>query len=139
MSVPAYPRVISEIPANMFGVFIDHDLITSPVPACDDIVIIGGNIPIEIAEPEALPIPSSQHEYALRSTATAEASMLPRLLDVIMRIIGSTSMSDPLIVPGVNVRNLRMAPFVRSNVILGRATDCRPWRVSRRFTQTLLR
>src|ERR1035437_7296902 len=106
----------------MVGVFVDHDLIASPVPALDDVVIVGGDIPVETAKPEAFPVSSRQHEDMLRSKATAEASVCPRLIDVVMRIAGATIVSDPLIVPGVNVRNFRMTLLVRGNVVLGRGS-----------------
>jgi hypothetical protein len=42
------------------------------------------------------------------------------VIDVEMRIVGGTTVSDPLIVPGVNVRNFRMTLLVHGNVVLGR-------------------
>src|SRR5271157_767787 len=111
----------------MIGVLVDHDLIASPVPARDDVVIVRGDVPVEIAKPEALPVSSRKHEYMLRSEAAAEASVCPWLIDVVMRIVGATVMSDPLIVLGVNVRNVRMTSLVHLNVVLGRGllTPCR--------------
>src|ERR1039458_383529 len=106
----------------MVGVLVDHDLIASPVPARDD-------VPEKIAEPEAFPVSSRKHEYMLRSKATGEAPVCPRLIDVIMRIVGATIMSDPLIVLGMNVRNFRMTCLVHGNAVLGRGsgllTPCR--------------
>src|ERR1039457_7532152 len=65
----------------------------------------------------------------LRSKATGEASMYPRLIEVVMRIAGPTIMSDPLIIRGVNVRNVRMTFLVHGNVVLNRGigllTSCR--------------
>src|ERR1039457_5316408 len=113
----------------MVGVLVDHDLIASPVPARDDVVIVCGDVPEKIAEPEAFPVSSRKHEYMLRSKATGEAPVCPRLIDVIMRIVGATIMSDPLIVLGMNVRNFRMTCLVHGNAVLGRGsgllTPCR--------------
>jgi hypothetical protein len=104
----------------MVGILIDYDLIAGPVPVRDDVVIERGDVPEEIAEPEALPVPSRKHEGMLRPKATGEASMCPRVIEVIIRIVGATTMSDPLIVLRVNVRNFRMTFLVRCNVIPGR-------------------
>jgi len=104
----------------MVGVFVDHDLIASPVPIADDVVIVRGDVPVEIIKPEAFPISSSQHEYMLGSKATGEAPVRPRLRKLVMRIAGSTLMSDPPIVPGIDVRNVRMTRPVHGNVVLGR-------------------
>src|ERR1019366_9342355 len=106
----------------MVRVFVDYDLIASPVPARNDGVIVRGDVPVEIAKPEAFPVPSRKHEYMLRSKATGEASVCPRLIEAVMRIVGATIMSDPLIVLGVNVRNFRMTFLVRGNVVLGRGS-----------------
>src|SRR5580704_17571201 len=104
----------------MIGVFVDHDLIASPVPVCDDVVIVWGDVPVEIVEPEAFPVSSRKHEYMLRSKATGETPVRPWLIEVKMRIAGSTIVSDPSIVPGIDVRNVRMTLPVHGNVVLGR-------------------
>jgi hypothetical protein len=52
----------------MVGVFVDHNLIASPIPAGDDVVIVKGDVPIEIAESEAFAVPSRQHKYVLPMT-----------------------------------------------------------------------
>jgi hypothetical protein len=110
-------------------VFVDYDLIASPVPSRNDVVIVRGDVPVEIAKPEALPVSPGKHEDMFPSKATGEASVRPRVIDVEMRIVGATPMSDPLIVPGVNVRSFRMTSFVHGNVVLGRGpgllTSCR--------------
>ena len=56
----------------------------------------------------------------LRSEATGETSVCPRLIEVEMRIVGATIMSDPLIVLDVNVRDVRVTPLVHGNVVLDR-------------------
>src|ERR1017187_8113443 len=104
----------------MVGVLVDHDLIAAPIPSRDDVVIVRGDVPVEIVKPEAFPVSSRQHEYMLRSKAAGEASVRPRGIEVVMRVVGATSMSDPLIVFGVNVRNVRMTFLVHANAVLGR-------------------
>jgi len=44
--------------------------------------------------------------------------MNPWLIEMVMRIVRTAIVSHPLIVLGVHVRNLRMACFVRSHVVL---------------------
>lgn len=65
----------------------------------------------------------------LRSKAAGEASVCPRLIEVEIPIVAATIMSDPLIVPGVNVGNIRMTFPIHGNAVLGRAigllTSCR--------------
>src|ERR1035438_1385912 len=104
----------------MVGVLVDHDLIAAPIPAHHDVVVVRGDVPVEIIEPEALPVSPSKHEYMLRSKATGEASVCPRRIEVVMRVVGATIVSDPFVVLGVNVRNFRMTLLIRPNVVLRR-------------------
>jgi len=104
----------------MIGVFEDHDLIARPVPIRDDVVIERGDVPKEIAKPETFPVSSRKHEYMIASKATGEAPVCPRMIEVVMCIVGTTIMSNPLIVRGVNVRHFRMAFLVRFCVVFGR-------------------
>ena len=103
----------------MVGILVDHDLIAAPIPSRHDVVIVRGDVPVEIVEPESFPVSSPQHEYMLWSKATGEASVCPRLIEVVMRIVGATIVSDPFIVLGVNVRNIRMTFLVHPNAVLG--------------------
>jgi hypothetical protein len=115
----------------MVRVLVNHDLITSPVPVRDDVVIVRGDVPVEIVEPEAFPVSTAEPEYMLRSKPAGEASVCPRLIEVEVGIPGATVMSDPLIVRSVNVRDFRMTRPVHGNVILfcgsGLLISCRGW------------
>ena len=120
VSVGAEPRVISEVPARMVRILVDHDLIASPVPVRHDVVVVRRNVPIVIAKPESFPVSAREVEYVLRSEAAAEASVYPRLSEVVMRIVGATIMAYPSIVFGIDVRNVRMALLVHFHMVLRR-------------------
>src|ERR1039458_1036593 len=64
----------------------------------------------------------------LRSKATSEASVCPRLSELVMRIVGTAVMSHPLIVIGVNVRKFRMTFLVCANAVLGNGGGLLPSR-----------
>src|SRR5579862_477807 len=84
----------------------------------------------------ARPVGCPQAEYMIASKAAGEVPVCPGVIEVVMRIVGTTTMSDPLIVLGVNVRHVRMPFLVHGNVVLGRGsrrlTPCRG-RSSRRL------
>jgi hypothetical protein len=103
----------------MIRVVVDHDLVATPVPALNDVVIVRGDVPEEIAKPEAFPVSSGKVESELRSNTTGEMSVCPRLREVVIRIAAATIMSDPSIVLDVNVRNVRMTLPVHDNVVPG--------------------
>src|ERR1017187_2350247 len=110
----------------MVGVLVDDNLIAVPVPAHHDVVIVRGDVPVEIVEPEALPVSPSKHEHMLRSKAAGEASVRPRRIEVVMRVVGATIMPDPFVVLGVNVRNFRMTLLIHSNAVLGHSRGLLP-------------
>src|ERR1035438_2254962 len=101
----------------MVGILVDHDLIAGPIPASDDVVIVGGDVPVEIVKPEAFPVPSRHHEYMLRSEATGEASVCKRLSHLEMRIVAATIVSDPFTAPDVHVRHVGMTLLVHGDVV----------------------
>ena len=103
----------------MVRIFVDHDLVSIPVPVRDDAVIERSDVPVEIAKPEAFPVSACKHEYMLRSKAAGEMSVGPWVIQVVMRIVRAGIMSHPFIVPGVNVRQVRMTFLVHMNAVLG--------------------
>jgi hypothetical protein len=113
----------------MVGILVDHDLISSPIPPRDDTVIVRCDVPVEIVKPEALPISAAKDEDVLRSKATTEVSVCPRLLDSVVRIGRATIMSDPFIVLGMNVGNIGMPFLVHVNPVFlhgsGLVLSCR--------------
>jgi len=118
VSVSAEARVVGKIPTDVIRVLVDHQLIASPVPVGDDVVIIRGDVPVVTAEPEAFAVSSPQDEYVLRSKTAAEVSVCPRLSQVVMRVVGAAIVSHPAVVFGVHVGHVRMALLVHSYVVL---------------------
>ena len=46
MDVGSEAHVVGQIPADMVGIVVDHDLVASPVPISDDVVIVCGVVPL---------------------------------------------------------------------------------------------
>jgi hypothetical protein len=103
----------------MVGILINDDLVTGPIPTLDDVVIVRGDIPVKTVKPETFPVPAAEYEDVLRSKTAVEASVRPRLIEVVMRIVGAAIVPDPLVVSGVDMRNVGMTPLVHGNVVLG--------------------
>ncbi len=122
----------------MVGIFVNYNLIASPIPVGDDAVVIGRDVPIKVVEPETLSVPSAKPEYMLRAETAAEASVLPGVIEVEMWIIAAAVVSYPLIVAGVNVRRFGMSLPVGGNAILrgrcltSRGLGCSPRRLHSR-------
>ena len=61
----------------------------------------------------------------MRFKAAAETSVCSRTINVVARIVGGGIVSDPLIVAGVDVRDIRVTFRDHRNEVLGPASACR--------------
>ena len=86
MDVRPQSRVIGEIPADVVRVFVDDDLVRIPEPAIHKRVVLWSHAEVEAIEPEALARTSCQPEYVTRSKAAGKPSVLPWMIEVIVRI-----------------------------------------------------
>ena len=111
VDVGAKPHVVGEVPAIVIRIFVDHDLIGSPVPAIAEGKVNGSDGEVETAEPEALSIAASNAPHMAFAESAGEVTVLPRMFEVIVRIIAARIVANPLVV-GVNVRSVGMAIFV---------------------------
>jgi hypothetical protein len=105
------PNVISEVPAIVIRILVDHDLIGAPVPGIAESEVHGSDGEVETAKPEALSIAAGNAPYVALAETAVEVAVLPGMIQVIVRIIGAGIVADPFIV-GVNVRSIGMAIFV---------------------------
>lgn len=111
MAVSAQADVVGQIEAVVVGIFVDYDLIGTPVPVIAEAVVDGEDAEGETAEPEALTIPAFNTPDVLGAEAAREVAVRPRMIDVIVRIILAGVVPDPLAV-GVDVRSVGMTGFV---------------------------
>ena len=116
MNVGTQPLVISQIPAIVVWVLIDHDLVAIPEPVIAEVEVVCGDAEVETTKPETLPVSSSQAEDMAAAESASKASVFPRMIDVVVGIITAGIMSDPLIVR-VNVGSFRMSPLVRKSAV----------------------
>ena len=101
----------------MVGILVDDDLIASPVPVGDDVVIERGDVPEPVVEPKALPVSASEREYVLGPKAARETSVRPGVIEVIMGIGGAAVVAHPTVILGVDVGDIRMAFPIHGNVV----------------------
>lgn len=71
----------------MIRVFIDNNLVRIPKPVIAVVVIVRRNAEIEIANPETAPVSSAQMEDVAGPEAAREMTVLPRMIEVIVRIV----------------------------------------------------
>ena len=112
VSVGTEPHVISQIPAIVVRILIDHDLVGIPKPVTHEAEIGRGNAEEEAIESETLRTASREVKYVAWSEATCKASVLPGMIEMIGRVVAAGIMSDPLVVR-VNVRSFWMPGLIR--------------------------
>ena len=111
MNVGAEPGIVGEVEAIVIGILKDHDPVGIPAPVIAETVVIGRDVEVVSAKPEALPIPSRKTEVVSAAKAAVEAAVLPRALDAIVRIASASVMSDPAVIR-VDVRSGRVPVVV---------------------------
>lgn len=114
--------VVSQVPAQVIGIFVEHDVVRIPEPVAAVGNVIGSYGKVISAEPEALRISSRQPPAMLWPEAACEVPTLPGMIQVIVRVVAPGAMPDPFSV-GVNVRCVGMAFLITEmSVILGGGT-----------------
>jgi hypothetical protein len=112
VDICAQPNVIGQIPPNVIGIVIDHDVISAPVPVATITHIVGSNREEEATYPEALWAATSKSPNVLRTNGLGKTSVLPCTTDAIVRIGAAGVMPDPVVVLGVDVRSLWMPSLI---------------------------
>lgn len=124
----------------MVRIVIDHDVVTGPVPAVAIRQVIRSDAKIKAAKPKTVRAPSRQVPHMRGAKSAREMPMLPRMIQMVVRIIRSRVMSNPMAVV-VDMRRVgmprsiaevpvrsrrRRRPVVRSGPCAGRGATCPP-------------
>src|SRR5271169_3949927 len=76
MNVGAQPDVVSEIPAVVVGIFVDHDIVAVPEPVIAIGQVKRGDAEVVAAKPETAGIASLNAPAVSAAKAAVEAAML---------------------------------------------------------------
>jgi hypothetical protein len=104
-------------------ILINHDLVRIPEPVIAKAVVVWGNAKVEAAKPEALPVPSCKPKDMAGTEPAREAPMLPRMIEMVVRIITAGVMPDPLIT-AIDVRGVRVPGLVAIIAVLRGGAPC---------------
>src|SRR5208283_694161 len=119
VNVCAKPDVVSEVPPDMVGVVVDHDLVTVPEPIIHEAVVVRSHTEKEAAKAESLRTTATEPVYMAGSNTTAEVAVFPRMIKVIMGIVPARVVSNPRVVT-VNVRSVGVPMLITVISRLGR-------------------
>jgi hypothetical protein len=95
----------------VIGVLINHDLVRIPEPVIAKAVVVWGNAKVEPAKPKTLPVPSPKAEDMVGSEPAGEVPVLPRMIEMVVRIIAAGVMPDPLAI-WMDVRGVWVSSLV---------------------------
>ena len=118
MSIGAQPRVIGKVPAVVVWIGIDHDIVAIPEPAAGIVVVIWRNLKEKAAHVETIPVATTEPPNVLRADATCEVSVLPGMVEMVVRIIAPAIVAYPLIILRVDVWRFRMARLILESLAL---------------------
>lgn len=120
MDIGSQPYVVGEIPAGMVGIFVDDNVVGVPKPIVAVANVIGSDAEVESAEPETVGAASSEPPDVTSAKASREMAMLEGMVEVVVGIVGTGVVPDPLAIR-VHVRGIGMAGLiVKVTVLLGR-------------------
>ena len=112
VNVGAQPGVVGEVPPGIVRIVVEDDVVTVPQPFAGVVVVIWGDAKEKAAKPEAVPAATLDTINVITANLATKATMLPRMIEVVMGIVAATFVTNPAIAFGVNVRSLRVALLV---------------------------
>src|SRR5271168_1537189 len=116
VAVSPQPHVISQVPTHVIRIVINYNLIGIPQPIPAIPQIKRRDAEVEPAEPESRRSPSGQMPHMPATESARKVPVLPRMIQVVVRIVLPGIMSDPLAIR-MNVRRVRMTLFVHIRMI----------------------
>jgi hypothetical protein len=99
VDVGAEPGVISQIVAGVVGIFVDDNLVASPVPIRAKSDIRVGHTEVESVEPETRRPTAGQTPDVTRPEASGEVSVRPGMVYMIAGVVRPLVVPYPVIVP----------------------------------------
>lgn len=112
MAIRAEPDVIRQIPTIVVGVSVNHDVVRIPEPVAASVIVVRRNAKKEAAEPKTVPVSTRKAVDVAAADFTRETPMLKRMIEVVVRVVSTSVMPNPLIIGRVNMRRRGMSSLV---------------------------
>ena len=120
MDVGAQPNIVSQIPTDMVGIFVNHDVIAIPQPVAAIADVDRGHTKVEAAEPEPAGTAALKPERVAGTESGAEMAVLPGMVQMKARVVLARVVSNPFPVC-VDMRSCRVSWFVGERTIRDRS------------------
>jgi len=112
VAIGAKPHVVRQIPTIMVRIRVNHDVVRVPEPVRAGIVVIRCDTEVEAAEPKTVSRSTSKAIDVATPDFARETPVLERMVQMVVGIVGTSVMTNPLIIVRVNVRRGRMSSLV---------------------------
>src|ERR1039458_6755379 len=94
--ISAAAHIVSEIPAHMVRIVVNHDLIRVPVPIAAIISVGERNRPVPAVEPELSWTSAGNPPYVRGTKAASKVPVSPGMVQMVARIAAACIMPDPV-------------------------------------------
>jgi hypothetical protein len=111
----------------MVGILVNYYLVRIPKPIIAKGKVVGGNTKVEPVKPKTLPVSSAKPEDMARAEPAREVPMLPRMIEVVVRVTSARIMPHPLSVR-MDVRGVGVPGLIAKIAILRRGGTFTPSR-----------
>jgi hypothetical protein len=107
------------------GIVLDDEVIAVPEPVVAEAGVVGSDGEIKAAEPEAAGAASGEVPDVATADGAGEASVLPRMIEVVVSVATTGVVADPFVV-GMDVRGVGVtSAIVKVTVFRGRMRRAR--------------
>src|SRR5580692_1452703 len=117
VAVSPQPHVVRQVPTQVIGIVINHDLVGIPQPVAAKSQIIRRDAEVKAAKPESRRTAPCQVPDVMRAKSAGVMPVLPRMIEIVVRVVLAGIVPDPLAVR-MDVRSVRMPLLVHIRMIL---------------------
>jgi len=118
MDVSSQPDIVSKIPPVVIGILVNHDAVGTPDPVIAITNVIRSDGKIEPAEPETAWASAFDAKRVPLAEAAGKMSVLPGMIEVVVRIVLARIMPDPFVAAGMDVGSFGVALLVAKGTSL---------------------
>ena len=118
MDIFACADVISQIPADMIGIIVDHDIVIVPKPAAAIVIVVWRDLEEEAANIEPVSTAAAQAPNVPRAKAGSEMPVLPGMVEMIVGIVAARIVANPAVIFSMHVGSLWMAFLIAEGAVL---------------------
>lgn len=118
MDVSAEARIVGQVPAWVFRVFVDYYVVAVPAPIIHVAIIVACHTEIRTVKPETVPVSTCQAIDVFSAKTEAKTPLLPGTVAAIVPVFTAIVVTDPLVVV-MNMRSVRMADAIVISAAFG--------------------